>query len=128
MPRKRTQAMLPALSLRTRSRMITRHGCSFWSEFSVPERKRANGADRLRGAGLGNDVREQRLELRTVERLLLEERLGDAVESRAVLDEQSLRLLVGEARQPRRLGVAQPLGLLGERVVVGAHRPSGGDL
>lgn len=47
---------------------------------SVPTRKRADGADRLRRARLGHDVGEQCLELGSIERLLLEQRLGHAVE------------------------------------------------
>ena len=41
------------------------------------------------------------------------------------LIEQALRLLVGVIGQPCLLRVAQPLRLLGEGVVVGAHRPRG---
>jgi hypothetical protein len=44
-----------------------------------------DGADRLGSAGLGLDVGEQRGELVLVERLLVEQLLGDAVERGAVL-------------------------------------------
>jgi len=47
---------------------------------SVAERERADGADRLRRAGLGLDFGEKRFELGTVERLFLEQSLRDAVE------------------------------------------------
>ena len=42
----------------------------------VPHRQRANHPDRLRRARLRRDVGEQLLELRSVERLLLEQRLS----------------------------------------------------
>ena len=45
-----------------------------------------------------------------------------------MLAEQAQRLLVGVIGQPRLLAVAHPLRLLGQRVVVGPHRPRGRDI
>ena len=69
------------------------------------------------------DVGEHRLHLVANERFLLEERVREPVERGAVLRDQPDRLLVGVVGQAGLLLVAQPLRLLGERVVVGAHRP-----
>ena len=56
----------------------------------------------------------------------VEQRARDAVEKRAVLRDDPERLVVGEVGQAALLLVAQALGLLGEGVVVGAHRPRHG--
>src|SRR5687768_30937 len=71
-----------------------------------------HGADGLRGLRLRLDVGEERLELRAVERLLLEQRLGDPVERVSVLQEKPLRLVVRLVGQSRLLRVAQTLRLL----------------
>jgi hypothetical protein len=62
-------------------------------------------------------------ELRPRQRLLLQERLGDAVEHGTVLRQQAYSVRVGVVRQVSLLAVAQPLRLLRKGVVVGAHRP-----
>ena len=57
------------------------------------------------------------------ERLLLEQRPREAVESGPMLGDQADRLHVGVVGEAGLLLVAHALGLLGQRVVVGAHRP-----
>src|SRR5919108_2005229 len=74
------------------------------------------------GPRLGLDVGDAGEDLVADERLLLEQRIGEAVERGTVLREQADGLVVGTVGQTRLLHVAQPLRLLGERVVVGAHR------
>src|SRR5215470_2851661 len=83
-------------------------------------RQRNDAADGLARARLGLDVGQEREHLRADERLLLEQRLGEAVERDAVLRDQPHGLLVGVVGEPRLFLVADPLRLLGERVVVGA--------
>src|ERR1044071_8921679 len=82
----------------------------------------AHDADGLRRPRLGLDAVEQLDELLARERFLLEESSGDAVECDAVLREKTLRLGVRSVRDASLLGVAQALRLLGEGVVVRAHR------
>ena len=57
-------------------------------QFAGLGRDHARHADGLRGARLGLDVLDQRLQLVPDERLLLEQRGGDAVERRPVLAQQ----------------------------------------
>src|SRR3972149_5842077 len=85
----------------------------------------ARRADRLGRVRLALDAGPELLEAGPVQRLPVEQRAGEAVESGPVLRDEALRLLVGGVRQARLLVVAQPLRLLGERVVVGPHRPRG---
>ncbi len=54
---------------------------------SVAHGQDAHGADRLRRPRLRLDVREQRLQLRAIERLLLQKCFCDSIESRPVLEE-----------------------------------------
>src|SRR6266498_4685522 len=85
-------------------------------------------ADEVAGARLHSRVREKALDLFAHERLLLEQRVRDAVECGAMLAQQPYGLgerVVGKARL---LAVAQALRLLRERVVVRAHRPRRHDL
>ena len=63
---------------------------------------------------------EQLVELLPVERLLLQERTGEAVERGAMLREQPDRLVVRRVGEQGLFGVAEPLRLLGQRIVVGA--------
>src|SRR5919108_760468 len=85
--------------------------------------ERDDAAHGLAGTGLRLHVREQREHLVADERLLFEEGPGEAVERHTVLRDQTDGLLVRAVGQPRLLLVAHPLRLLGERVVVGPHRP-----
>src|SRR3712207_2961479 len=87
------------------------------------QRDDADRADGLARARLRLHVREQRLDLLANERLLLEERVRDPVERRAVLRDEAQRLGVRLVREAGLLGVARLLRLLRERVVVRAHRP-----
>src|SRR5262245_28103134 len=91
---------------------------------SVAEWERPHRADRLRGTRLGVHVPEEGFELRTVERLTLEQRLCHPVERGSMLLEQTPCLFVCIVRQPGLLRVAHPFRLLRERIVVGPHRPS----
>src|SRR5438093_160786 len=85
--------------------------------------QRPDDADRLGGARLGLDVAEDREQLVARERLLLEQRVRDAVEERAMLRDQPNRLTVRLVGEPRLLLVAHAFRLLREGVVVGADRP-----
>src|SRR4029450_2719146 len=87
------------------------------------QRHNLRHADEVARARLDSGVGEQALDLLAYERLLLEQRVGHAIERGAVLAQQPYGLgerMVGESRL---LAVAQPLRLLGQRVVVRAHRP-----
>src|SRR5437868_7048915 len=88
----------------------------------LARRQGADDADLSGLARLRLDVGQQRLELVAHERLLLEERAGEAVERRSVLLqelERAVERLVGQARL---LDVAESLRLLRQRVVVRAQR------
>src|SRR5919198_3605188 len=82
-----------------------------------------HAADGFAGVRLRLDARQQLLELRPHERLLLEQRVGELVERPAVFGEEAERLRESVVTQPRLLLVAQALRVLRERVVVRAHRP-----
>src|SRR5262249_12996389 len=89
-----------------------------------PERlERLDGADGFGSVRLARDRGEQLAQLGAGERLLLQQRVGDAVEQGAVLREEPDRLGVGVVCQPALFGVAEALRLLRQRVVVGPHRP-----
>src|SRR5947207_311526 len=59
------------------------------------QRHDLDGADGLAGARLGLDVHKQRVELLPIKRLLLEQRVRDAVERAPMLAQQPLSLFVG---------------------------------
>ena len=71
----------------------------------------------------GSTSASMALHLVTDERLLLEQRACEAIESGPVLGDQPDRLQVGVIGETGLLLVAHALRLLRERVVVGAHRP-----
>src|SRR4051794_16136890 len=79
--------------------------------------------DEVARARLHRSVREESLDFFAHERLLLEQRVRNAVERRAVLRQQADGLGVGLVGEARLLAVTQALRLLRQRVVVGAHRP-----
>src|SRR6266536_6609501 len=85
-------------------------------------------ADEVAGTGLDRNVGQQGLDFLAHERLLLEQRLCDAIECDAMLREQANCLLERMVGQPCLLLVAETLRLLGARVVVRAHRPRRDDL
>src|SRR5256714_8374174 len=87
-----------------------------------------NRSDRVARVRLRLDVGDERLDLIAHERLFLEQRAGDPVECASVLAQQAQGLVVGFVGEASLLLVAQALRLLGERVVVGAHRPRADDL
>ena len=82
-------------------------------------------ADALGGVRLGPDVGEQRLELGRMSVSFSRSAAASDVERTAVLGEEPNGLLEGVVAEAGLLLVANALRLLGERVVVGAHRPRG---
>src|SRR5919204_6493366 len=86
-------------------------------------RERAGRADRLGRVRLAGHADQHLLELEAGERLLVQQRLRDAVERAAVLGEQPDGPGVRLVREPGLLSVTQALRLLRERVVVRPHGP-----
>src|SRR6266540_1240450 len=82
-------------------------------------------ADDRGGVGLRIDPGEQLLELGPHERLLLEKNGREHVEGLAVLGQEAQRFAEGMVAEARLLLVPHALRVLGERVVVSAHRPRG---
>src|SRR6266540_1411552 len=110
------------------SRTSPRSGCRTWVCSVGRKCYDHRRADGLRGAGGGLDISEELLHVLAVERLLLEQRSREPLERSAVQLDQPYGLEVGTVRESRLLVVAKPLGLLRERVVVGAHRPRGSEV